>query len=70
MSTHSFTGVYVLNYLCVCVCLRAHLFSCQINEGAAFLEVQSDVSFREVQDVERLINHLIWEQVCDSVSHI
>ena len=56
--------------VCVCVCVCVYLFSGLIYEGAAFPKIWGDVSLREVQDLQRLVNQLIWEQVRDSVGHI
>lgn len=47
-----------------------YLFPSLIYEVAALLEVGSDLGFREVQDLERLIDHRIWEHVIDSICNI
>lgn len=63
-----FTSVSVCESMITCVCV--YLFPGLIYEGAAFPKIRGDVSLREVQDLQRLVNQLIWEQVRDSVGHI
>lgn len=51
-------------------CFRIYLFTRLIDKGAALLQVRGDVGFRKVQDLDSLVNQLIWEQVCDPIGHI
>lgn len=53
--------------LCI---FKVYLLFGLVYKGAAFLQMRREVSLWKVQDLKRLIDHLIWKQVGDSVGHI